>query len=439
MEQLAATYSRSRDASLPDIEASIVSRTLDANQWTALTSQQNVPGFLLLDSIRLYKKATTTQNQFAPAVVALRKESDDTRQRMDTIIQDIQTYRERLGKVEHNVQQVSKDLNNLDQQVDTVRRDNLRTDGATTRNGQDVSQLAEKFTVLERELRSLRAREEDTQGRLAEMRTLVAEYLAMFASLEARGLSLVQKTQPTIAVESLFPPPEGERGEPRKTLVNGSVTRRDEAQPAHLTSDHVFNHSQPPRALGDGLRGTRPAVTYQKYPEAHSRRQVVNGLSSSSGFEPQASAVEHHAALQPQMQRSTSPASGDETVSEMSEADTDSEAPGGDTTTPRPPKPCHAALMKLLKQAVDKHSEHANLPDNKRIWAFMDTIGDYQLSKRLQMFLLDRFDHRLVSRSHASAREIAKRNRFITVSKLKWPLFARGVAEFLKKSDAQVR
>lgn len=426
MEQPAATYSKSRDASLPDIEASIASRTLDASQWTALASQQNVPSFLLLDSIRLYKKATTTQNQLAPAVVALRKESEDTRQRMDILIQDIQTYRERLGKVEQDVQQVSKDLNILYQQVDTVRRENLRTNGVTTRNGQDVSQLAERFIVLERELRSLRAREEDTQDRLAELRTLVVEYSAMFASLEARRVSLVQKPQPTIAVESLFPPPDGEPGEPRKTLVNGPVTRRDEAQPAHLTSDHVFNHPQPLRVLRDRLRGKRPEITYQKHPEAHSRPQVVNGISSSSGFEPQASAVEHHAASQPQMQRSTSPASGDETAS------ADSEAPGGDTTTPRPPKPCHAALMKLLKQAVEKHSEHADLPDNKRIWAFMDMIGDYQLSQRLQMFLLDRFDHRLVSRSHASVREREKRNRIITVSKLKWSSFAQAVAEFLK-------
>jgi uncharacterized protein YoxC len=435
MEQLAATYSRRRNASLAAIQASAVSQTLDASQWTTFTEQQNVPGFLLLDSIRFYKKATTTQSQLAPAVVTLRKESDDTKQRMAALLQDIHTYQIRLSRVEHNVQQVSEDLEAMDQQIDTVRRDNLRTNSVTTRNGQDVSQLAERLDVLERELIWLRAREKDTMDLRAEMRTLFVEFSAMFASLESLRLSLAQKqvvgSQASTPADMAAPSPDRVY-ELRNTIDKRPVSRRFTVHPEQPAADYDSSQSQLLQAHWEKPQARRPAVMDQNHSLTQSGRQEVSGFSSSSESDPQASVNTPHSALQPQVQQSTTPAEEDETASETSETDTASEYPESVVASSTAPKPSHAALIELLRQAVKKHSQSPRTSDNKFIWAFIDTIEDKELSKRFQMFLLNRFEHRLVSKSHRSARQTVASNRFIAVSRLKWPSFAQAVGEFVK-------
>ncbi|OIW35373.1 hypothetical protein CONLIGDRAFT_665979 [Coniochaeta ligniaria NRRL 30616] len=438
MEQLAATYSRRRNASLADIEASAVSRTLDANQWTTLTEQQNVPGFLLLDSIRFYKKATTTQSQLAPVIATLRKESAYSKERITELLQASHTYQQHLSIFEHNFQQVRKDLRTMDQQIDALRRDNLRMNSVTTRHGQDVSQLAERFAVLERELMSQRATQKEQVDLRNEIRTLVAEFSAMMASLEPMRVSLAQKqvdsSQASTNVDMQPPSPDTEY-ELRDAMDKRAVPRRYAVQPGQPTSDYDSNHNQLQKAHWDKALGIRPAVTYQNHPRAQSGRQAVSGFFSLSEFNRQDSVDKlHAAALQPQAPQSTSPAAEDESESERPGTETASEASeSGEVATSTPPKQTRAALLELLKQAVKKHSQYPRTADNKFIWAFIDSIEDKELSKRFQMFILNRFDHRLVSKSHASMQKREKSNRFITVSKLKWPLFAQGVGEFLKR------
>ncbi|KAH8910672.1 hypothetical protein BR93DRAFT_955746 [Coniochaeta sp. PMI_546] len=435
MEQLAAKYSTRRNGSLAAFQASAVSQTLDANQWTTLTEQQNVPGFLLLDSIRFYKKATTTQGQLAPAVETLRKESVDSKQKVDTLIQEIRTYQKRLGRVEHDVQQATKDLETMDQQVDTIRRDNLRTNSVITRNGQDVSQVVERFNVLERELMSLRAREEDTVDLRAEMHTLIVEFSAMFASLEHLRMSLAQKQvvnpQASTGIDMLSSSHD-RRYELRSAMDKAPLPGPREVQPGPPAADHDSSRRQLPRAHRVKPQGKRPTITHQNRPRAQFRRQADSDFSSSfeAGF--RASVDKLYGTSQPQVQQSAARAAEDDTTSESPRMEQAFDALDGDMASATLPKQTHAALMELLNQAAKNHFRYPGTSDNKLIWAFIDTIVDKALSKRLQMFLLSRFHPRLVGKSHASAQRRSRTNRFITVSKLEWPLFAQAAGEFLK-------
>lgn len=180
------------NASLAASEASVAAQALDAKQWEAFTQKQNVPGFLLLDAVRFYKRGQAVRDQLVPAVENLRKETDGMKRNMDVLLQDLRSSQKGMGNIQNNLNVITIDLGTMSQDIDTVRRDNLRTNAVGSKNGQDIGDLIMKLDALEREIISLRARERDNIDFRAELTTLVGDLSAMVVALKQQSVAQTQ-------------------------------------------------------------------------------------------------------------------------------------------------------------------------------------------------------------------------------------------------------
>lgn len=91
-----------------------------------------------------------------------------------------------------------------------------------------------------------------------------------------------------------------------------------------------------------------------------------------------------------------------------------------------------AYLANLLKESQKSYHQNRPKHDRKFIWKVIDNIKDKDLSKQLQLFLLDRFRDRYVGEPHSSRKQKEEKNKYITMVKLPWPLFVKAFRKFLR-------
>lgn len=158
MERIKAAQAARYETLLPSVQASGLPTMPSNEEWTTLAEQRNIPGFLLLDAVRFYKRAQTEQVKLTPVADALREDVRRTQRDITTLQQEQQDTQKRLGKAEAHVAGVGKDHDRLEQNVDTVRRDMLRTTASITRNVQQMDEHAMELEAQKKELSFLRSR-----------------------------------------------------------------------------------------------------------------------------------------------------------------------------------------------------------------------------------------------------------------------------------------
>ena len=437
MEKLAADYSRRRiTAPLAGTGAtsSSASQPSDSSQPAVSAKEQNVPAFMLLDATHFYKKAHATHNQLAPVVATVRRESEATRVQLESVLEDFRASERHVGRVDRNVQEIKKDLQALDAQIDTARQDNLRTITATNRNTQDIGHIGERIDMLETKFARLQENHNDTLALHGEIRAFVAETSAMFAALQPPKVQQVGSqtwnVQTSTAAlsyadihESQYLPHIPVAKRPDVGL--GAVPSRE---PAFHSHDH---YGKLPQTSSGNPKARRPLVTYQRHAGAEAEERAGDVSASFLDYNAVSSSTRSTVTLR--REPLNAPVLGDEAGSVTSGTETASDATESETVSPTPLKPDRARAMveDRLKQAVRNRHHRPHATDNHFIWEFINAIEDKNLSKQLQSFLLTRFAGKLVTKSHASAQWKARRNGFIVMTRLSWPLFAQGVGEFL--------
>jgi chromosome segregation ATPase len=199
MEQLVATYGTKSNTSLATTATSTAAQPLDPKQWEALAQKQNVPGFLLLDAVRFYKRGQTAQETLTPVVNSAKEDVDNVKKEMHVLRDDFRKDQERLGRVETSVDTVSKGLERLEGELDTVRRENLGTNLDAKKNGRDVGGLAVRFDALEEQLSVLLAQEKHNLRVCDGMRAHVMELSGVIARMEQTGLSRLHNQWATLS------------------------------------------------------------------------------------------------------------------------------------------------------------------------------------------------------------------------------------------------
>lgn len=199
MDQLVATYGTRRSTSLATTATSTAAQPLDPKQWEALAQKQNVPGFLLLDAVRFYKRGQTAQETLTPVVNSAKEDVDNVKKEIQVLRDDFRKDQERLGKVETSVDDVSKGLERLEGELDTIRRDSLRTNLDAKKNGRDVADLAVRFDALEKQLSVLLAQERHNLRMRDETRAHVMELSGVIARMEQTGLSQLHNHLATLS------------------------------------------------------------------------------------------------------------------------------------------------------------------------------------------------------------------------------------------------
>jgi chromosome segregation ATPase len=189
MDQLVEMYGTRRNTSLATTATSTAAQSLDPKQWETLAQKQNVPGFLLLDAVRFYKRGQTAQETLTLVVNSAKEDVDNIKQEMHVLRDDFRKDQERFGRVETSVDTVSKGLERLEQELDTIRRDSLRTNLDAKKNSRDVGDLAVRFDALEEQLSVLVAQEKHNLRVRDEIRAQVMELSGRISRMEQTGLS----------------------------------------------------------------------------------------------------------------------------------------------------------------------------------------------------------------------------------------------------------
>jgi hypothetical protein len=91
-----------------------------------------------------------------------------------------------------------------------------------------------------------------------------------------------------------------------------------------------------------------------------------------------------------------------------------------------------AYLANLLKESQKIYRQNHPKNDAKFIWKVVNNIKDKDLSKQLQLFLLEQFRDRYVGEPHISRKRKEEKSKYITMVKLPWPLFVKAFRKFLK-------
>lgn len=421
MEQNAAAYQQHRNASA----AAAATETPDARLLGELVDKQdNVPGFLLLDAMRFYKKGVATHHQLAPAVETLQNGYNNLNQKMDGVVHDNQTSRARFDTAESRIQQADEAMRGLDDGMRDMQRDLELLFSTTRKHTEDISNISEEVKELRRQSLLSQARDEDR----AKLRTEKMDAVSQTQWDKASQAGSAEDTDQNHSEADA-----GRQGPasslPLDALPSTSAPRfalqPQRKQPA---VDSHSSHSPPQPEQAASQRLNEPKGV-------RGPRQELGASSSSLDIDPRSSSNVPHSILQPDGQQPGTAGQGEKAGSEILGTGTASDGSGGKTASSTPSLRNHVALREHLKRAVKQHAKHPRtyprITDIKFMWAFIDKIEDRELSKQLQVSLLNKFDDKLVRKSRAGARL----NRFITFKNLKWPLFAQGVAEFLKSDD----
>jgi len=401
-------YCLAMESSLPQNQAS------DARILREYIEQQdNVPAFMLQSATAILKKTLTAapvQDQTNAFLGSIDKGVKDLRQKIDNNSLDIIAIRSEQGHLGEGVEKCVIGINTLNE---SASRQEARVQVAEARieeHARGLNHQSERLNEHEIRLQLLSQTKDEETERLAAKLAAIEEHLAAMHKAPNSHRNGV-------------PPVEHESGYIKSSQCKIATARpRVPSTLPPTTVDRAVSS----RAGVQSQKGQTPVGHLSGGSQTQAGQAASRPVNNPSSIAVPSGKGRHHG------RQSKTTTQGGKSVPRPLMVAAPSNPAGTMAASQMPWGPNRAWLHDHLQRALQKHTQcqraYFRTPDMKFIWDFMDKIEDKEFSRKLQEFLSTKLGDKYARRTRINTRL----NRYVTLTDLKWPVFAQAVREFMQ-------